>query len=195
MSKANPTIRLQKFWPANFLPDETREFKKIIEHFPAMLAKLTNKSRVISIYENFGKVGVGKATSRNSLKPLIPQLEQFEDFKGIYLFWLDDEPFYTGISRGVIKRIHQHIKGSNHFSSSLSYTMGREFHHEILGIKHIGTRKELDFDKFSKPFKRILREDCQVSFLPIKGSTELYLFEVYVAVQLKLHYYNRFKTH
>lgn len=195
MSKTNPTIKLQKYWPANFLPDEAREFKEIIENFPAMLAKLTSKSRVISIYENFGKVGVGKATSRNSIKPLIPQLEKSEDFKGVYLFWLDDEPFYTGISRGVIKRIHQHIKGSNHFSSSLSYTMGREFHNEFLGIKHTGTRKELDFDKFSGPFKKILREDCDVSFLSIKGSTELYLFEVYAAIQLKLHYYNKFKTH
>ncbi|AFL80516.1 hypothetical protein Aeqsu_1016 [Aequorivita sublithincola DSM 14238] len=195
MSNANPKVKLQKYWPPNFLPDETREFKEIIENFPAMLAKLKNKSRVISIYENFGKIGVGKATSHNSLKRLIPQLEQFEDFKGIYLFWLDDEPFYTGISRGVIKRIHQHIKGSNHFSSSLSYTMGREFHNEVLGIKHTGTRKELDFDKFSGPFKKILREDCQVSLLPIEGSTELYLFEVYVAIQLKLHYYNRFITH
>ncbi|GGW49891.1 hypothetical protein GCM10007383_37230 [Arenibacter certesii] len=160
-----------------------------------MLAKLTNKSKVISIYENFGEVGVGKATSRKSLTPLIPALKLSEDFKGIYLFWLNDEPFYTGISRGVIKRIHQHIKGSNHFSSSLSYTMGKEFHNEIEGIEHIGTRKELDFDKFSGPFKKILREECQISMLPIKGSTQLYLFEVYVAVQLKLHYYNRFKTH
>lgn len=84
MSKANPTIRLQKFWPAKFLPNETREFKEITESFPTILAKLTDKPRVISIYENFGKVGVGKATSCNSLKPLIPQLEQEKDFKGIY---------------------------------------------------------------------------------------------------------------
>jgi hypothetical protein len=195
MSKLNPSIKLKKHWPSNFVPDETREFKEITESFPAMLATLTDMSRVISIYDNFGKAGVGKVTSRNSLKPLIPQLEQQEDFKGIYLFWLDNEPFYTGISRGIIKRIHQHTKGSNHFSSSLSYTMGKEFHNEIEGIEHTGTRKELDFDRFSGPFKKILREECQVSMLPIKGSTELYLFEVYVAVQLKLSYYNRFKTH
>ena len=195
MDKLKAAIKLKKHWPSNFVPDETREFKEITESFPVMLATLTNKSRVISIYDNFGKAGVGKVTSRNSLKPLIPQLEHDEDFKGIYLFWLNNEPFYTGISRGVIKRIHQHTKGSNHFSSSLSYTRGKEFHNEIEGIEHTGTRKELDFDRFSGPFKKILREECQASMLPIKGSTELYLFEVYVAVQLKLSYYNRFKTH
>ncbi|CAM4015547.1 hypothetical protein [Gillisia hiemivivida] len=195
MQSKSAKIKLKDHWPSNFLPDETREFEEITESFPTMLAKLTDKSRVISIYKNFGKEGVGKVTSRKSLKSLIPQLEQEEDFTGVYLFWVHDEPFYTGISRGVIKRIHQHVKGSNHFSSSLSYTMGKEFHNEIESIKHTGTRKELDFDKFSGPFKKILRKECQVSLLPIKGSTELYLFEVYVAVQLKLHYYNRFKTH
>ncbi|WPY99843.1 hypothetical protein [Christiangramia sp. OXR-203] len=195
MESKSAKIKLKDHWPSNFLPDETRGFDEITENFSPMLAKLTDKSRVISIYENFGKEGVGNATSRKFLKTLIPQLKQDEDFKGIYLFWLNDEPFYTGISRGVVKRIHQHIKGSNHFSSSLSYTMGKEFHNEIEGIEHSGTRKELDFDKFSGPFKKILREECQVSLLPIKGSTELYLFEVYTAVQLKLHYYNRFKTH
>lgn len=195
MNNKYARIKLKKHWPSNFLPDETREFKEITETFSEMLATLTDKSRLISIYDDFGKAGVGKATSRKALKPLIPQLEQNEDFKGIYLFWLDEEPFYAGISRGVIKRIHQHTKGSNHFSSSLSYTMGKEFHNELEGVKHTGTRKELDFNKFSGPFKKILREKCQVSMLPIKGSTELYLFEEYVAVQLKLFYYNRFKTH
>lgn len=119
MLMITPDIKLKKHWPLNFLPDETRELKKITENFPAKLARLTDKSRIISMYDNFGITGVGKATSRKSLKNLIPQLEQDKDFKGIYLFWLDHEPFYTGISCGVIKRIHQHIKGSNHFSSSL----------------------------------------------------------------------------
>lgn len=74
-----PAIKLQKHWPSNFLPDETRGFKEITESFPAKLARLTDKSRVISIYDNFGKTGVGKATSRKSLKSLIPQLEQKDD--------------------------------------------------------------------------------------------------------------------
>ena len=68
MSKANPTIKLQKHWPLDFLPDETREFKEITKNFPAMLSMLTETSR-----------------------------------------------------------IHQHIKGSNHFFSSLSDAMEKSF--------------------------------------------------------------------
>jgi predicted GIY-YIG superfamily endonuclease len=195
MEKLLPSIKLKANWPTDFVPDEIREFKEITKNFSGLLDRLTDPTNVISIYDNFGKSGLGKATSRNLLKSLIIELENNKDFKGIYLFWLDNEPFYTGISRGVIKRIHQHIKGSNHFSSSLSYTMGKELHKEFLDVEHTGTRKELDFDKFSAPFKEILKKQCQVSILPINGSTELYLFEVYAAVQLKLHYYNKFKTH
>lgn len=195
MDKFQVSIKLREHWPSNFEIDEPRRFKEIIKSFPSMLTELTDKSRVISIYDYFGKAGVGKVTSRNSLKSLIPELDKDKDFKGIYLFWLDEEPFYTGISRGVIKRIHQHIKGANHFSSSLCYTMGKELHNEIEFIEHTGSRKELDFDKYAEPFKKLLREECQVSMLHIKGSTELYLFEVYVAVQLKLYYYNKFETH
>lgn len=195
MSTIKPKIKLKNNWPSAFEPDDTRDFKEITKAFPVMLQSLIETSSIISIYDTFGKVGIGKVASRELLKSSIPELIKAKDFRGIYLFWHDNEPFYTGISRGVIKRIHQHVKGVNHFSSSLSYKMGKQHHFELLNLKHIGTRNELDFNMYSGPFKKLLKEECQVSMLPINSSIELYLFEVYVAVELKLHYYNSFKTH
>lgn len=187
-------VKLKEHWPPNTVIDN-RSFKEISNNFSSMLPKLTSKENRINILDYFGKHGIGKKTSKKLLKSRFTKLEKEDDFKGIYVFWYKDEAFYTGISRGVIKRIFQHIKGANHFSSSLCYTMGRDLYEEISGKKHSGTRKELDFKKYSEPYKKFLREKCQISLLPIEGSIELYLFEVYVAVELNLHYYNKFDTH
>lgn len=40
-----------------------------------------------------------------------------------------------------------------------------------------------------------MKEECEIAILPISGSIELYLFECYAAIELGLHYYNRFDTH
>ncbi|OWW25058.1 hypothetical protein B4Q04_10950 [Zobellia sp. OII3] len=195
MSHQKPFIKLKKHWSSSFIPEDVRNFDEIINRFPKMLRTITKKSNIIDIYPVFGKSGIGKKNSIKLLKSKFPKVFNEEDFQGIYLFWHENEPFYTGISRGVVKRIHQHIKGKNHFSSSLSYLMGKQYHHELLGIKHKGTRREMDFDKYSSPFKKLLKEECQVSMLKIKSPVELYLFEVYLAVELKLSLYNQFKTH
>ena len=195
MERIDATIKLKKSWPEDFEQDDSRNFNEIIKGFPTLLKNLTSKSNKISVYEYFGKEGVGKATTKNLLESRFPILIDNTDFKGIYLFYHNNEPFYTGISKGVIKRIHQHIKGANHFSSSLSYQMGKQHHFETLQQLHKGTRKELDFKKFSEPFKKIMREECEIAILPISGSIELYLFECYAAIELGLHYYNRFDTH
>ena len=186
-------VKLKKHWPPDTI-DDSRSFFEIVSNFPSMLKKLTNKENRVDILEYFGKEGIGKKASYKLLKSKFTQLEK-ENLKGIYVFWYKEEAFYTGISRVVIKRIIQHIKGSSHFSSSLCYTMGKDRYEEISGKKHSGTRKELDFKKYSEPYKKFLKEKCQVSLLPIKSSIELYLFEVYVAVELNLHYYNKFDTH
>ena len=45
------------------------------------------------------------------------------DFKGLYIFLNKNIPFYVGISKGVISRIMQHIKGHSHNNSTLAYNI------------------------------------------------------------------------
>ncbi len=43
-----------------------------------------------------------------------------DNFPGCYVLMRGSRPFYVGISRGVAKRIIQHIKGRTHFDASLA---------------------------------------------------------------------------
>jgi len=79
------------------------------------------------------------------------------DFKGIYFFLLDNKPFYIGISKGVVGRICQHLKGKNHNTSSLAYKLGLLRYEYVNGRKHTGTRKDLNFLTEVEPVKNFLR--------------------------------------
>ena len=93
-------VKIKEDWPPNTVIDD-RSFSEIISNFPSMLKKLTNKENRIDILEYFGKESIGKKTSYKLLKSRFTQLEK-ENFKGIYVFWYNDEAFYTGISRIVL---------------------------------------------------------------------------------------------
>lgn len=137
--------------------------------------------------------GNGHIGGLKSIKQVLKGLPA-NDFKGIYVFIKDNIPFYVGISGGVIKRIIQHLKGNNHFSSSLCYKLGANYHFELLNIKHTGRRKDLDFDKWGKLAKQELLK-CNVAIMAVEEDLELYLFEVFVSMKLGTLFYNLFKTH
>lgn len=115
------------------------------------------------------------------------------DFKGIYFFLLNDKPFYIGISKGVIGRICQHIKGKNHNTSSLAYKLGLLRFEYLNKRKHIGTRKELNFENEVEPVKKFLQKQ-RIAWIPIENDEELYLFEIYCSMKYKT-ILNDFKTH
>src|ERR1700674_3468875 len=60
------------------------------------------------------------------IKTMLGRLERDRDFSGCYVLLRDGEPFYVGISRGVVGRLRQHGKGSTHFDASLAYRMACE---------------------------------------------------------------------
>lgn len=187
-------IKLRKNWPEKFVIPDTRSFEEVSRHFDKSFHALMAKENRFPISEYFGE-GVGLKSTQDKVKNTFPLREYDKDFQGIYLFFLNDEPIYTGISRVVLKRLQQHVKGSSHFTSSLCYKMGAHFYEETMGNKHTGGRKGLCFKTYSEPFKKRLRDFAEVAILPIESPIELYIFESYVAVEAKTFFYNRFETH
>lgn len=115
------------------------------------------------------------------------------DFKGLYVFLDGKKPFYIGISKGVIKRILQHVKGTNHNTATLTYKIGLLKFESEEGAKYEGARKDLDFEHYVLPFRNILMKQ-NVAFIPIESDEELVLFEIFCSMEFKTML-NTFETH
>lgn len=115
------------------------------------------------------------------------------DFQGLYVFVSGEVPIYVGISKGVIGRIDQHLKGRSHNTSTLAYNIGIVRHELISGKKYSSTRHGFDFVTGVEPAKEFLRKQ-KLAWIHIDNAEELYLFEIFCA--MKLHcWLNRFGTH
>lgn len=182
----------------------SKSFEEVVKGFPEKLAILTDLKRRLNMSEYFGnKIGVQTSIKLLLRDEKIPRswLKKCTtnkggtkiDFKGIYLFYQDNLPFYAGISRGVISRLNQHVKGKSHFTSSLAYKIGCMKYKSDNKEEYLGERKDFDFDKFVEPAKKYLLSQ-QVSFISIEDNDELALFEIYSSMKLGL-YLNSFKTH
>ena len=170
----------------------TRKFKHLNEVFEDWYKAWNPIQNNFRIEEYLGD-GLGVAKGLKKLKNEgLCDLDK--DFKGIYVLQKLGKPFYVGISKHVIKRIIQHVKGKNHFTSSLSYSLGAQSHIEKHGKSHEGGREGLDFEEYAEPEKRELLR-CDVSIFPVENDLELYLFEVFMAMKLKTLRYNKFQTH
>lgn len=115
------------------------------------------------------------------------------DFKGLYIYIYDDVPFYVGISKGVIGRTLQHLRGHSHNTSTLAFNIGLLGYEIRNGKKYIGNRKQFDFKSDVTPAKQFLLKQ-KIAFLPIPSDEEMYLFEIYCAMNLQCCL-NKFATH
>jgi len=134
---------------------------------------------------DFCKKGLG-------VKSIACELGRERDFSGCYVLIRDAEPFYVGISRGVIGRLRQHGTGKTHFDASLAYRMACQ------RVTHELTRDQAMKDStFLKAFEeaRELLVGCDVASIEITNPLELYLFEAYCAMELDTHRWNTFRTH
>ena len=181
-----------------------KSFKNIVEDFEKKLLDFNPIENNFKIDEYFGK-GIGKSTSMKLLMEdkIVKKewLREYKtkkgntkiDFKGLYVFIHNNKPFYVGISKGVIGRINQHIKGNNHNTSTLAYKIGLlkyEFENEK---KFKGKRKDLNFVNNVEPIKAFLKKQ-NIAFLPIENDEELVLFEIYCSIKLNT-WLNTFETH
>lgn len=167
-----------------------RSFQQIVNKFPQKLAEFNPVEKAFPIAEVFG-LGKGPVTSLQLLKAKAV-IDHTEDFKGLYVLLKENEPFYVGISRKVVQRIQQHLKGGSHFSASLAYKIGLGLHDQDNEVAFSGKRADLDI-KFIKKVQAELMQQ-RIAICPIDSDNELYLFEVYCAMELGTPY-NDFRTH
>ncbi|WP_394777119.1 hypothetical protein [Flavobacterium sp.] len=118
--------------------------------------------------------------------------KQKKDFKGLYIYIHNDIPFYVGISKGVIGRTIQHLKGHNHHSASLAYNIAKLLYKLEVREEYTKTRKEFDFNYATRVKDLLLKQ--KIAFIPISNDEEMYLFEIYCAMKYKCEL-NKFETH
>ena len=152
---------------------------------PAQMKELRRAMRSPHPMAEFGQTAVGPKT-------LLHRMGRSKDFAGSYVLMRGSRPVYVGISRVVIHRIMQHVKGRTHYDASLAYRMACE------GNAHTLTRdqamKRPSFRKAFEAAKHRLRR-MKVAFVEIEDPVELHLFEVYCAIKLDTARWNTFRTH
>jgi hypothetical protein len=115
------------------------------------------------------------------------------DFSGLYVFMNGNSPFYVGISKNVVGRVIQHLKGKSHHTSTLAYNIGLLRHELITGMPHTGTRNDFNFADGVEPEKQFLFKQ-RLAWIPIVSPEELYLFEIFCAMKMEC-WVNKFETH
>jgi len=177
--------------------DIDKSFNSITDNFDVMFNEFNPINNCFPLKKYFGK-GKGFATAKKEmLYDNVIKADWLsgsnDDFMGVYIFFNNDLPFYVGISRGVIKRILQHLKGKSLNTSTLAHKIGL-INYELKYKKEFeGRRKELDFKSEVEPIKEFLL-DQNIAILNIENDEELYLFEVYCAMKFNLGL-NKFRTH
>lgn len=129
---------------------------------------------------------------KSATREALSQAKRTTDFPGCYVFVDKDRPVYVGISRGVVKRLVQHLNYESHFTANLVYRMASEdFPHEM---KRDQAMKDEQFREVFLSAQGRLRE-MSVAFVQIDNDLELYLFEVMAAMHLDTDTWNTFRTH
>ncbi len=133
----------------------------------------------------FGTQGLGP-------KGIFNRLGIVDDFAGCYVLIEIETPIYVGISRSVVQRLSQHVKGRTHYDASLAYRIASE--NKSHGLQRDAAMKDPEFINEFNRAKNYLKS-LNVAFIKIENDLELYLFEVYCAMHLKTVKWNTFRTH
>lgn len=118
------------------------------------------------------------------------------DPSGCYVLMESARPVYVGISRGVIKRLRDHVLGSDHMVATLAYRIAATKHpHGTTATLAMG---DLTFHaRFDESRQYLL--GLNTAFVEIANPLELYLFEAYCAMELDTGFdtggWNTFRTH
>lgn len=129
---------------------------------------------------------------KSATRELLSLLNLTDDFPGCYVFYDGETPVYVGISRTVVKRLSQHLNQDSHYSASLVYKMASEdYPHEM---KRDQAMKDEQFRRVFFDVQERLRS-MRVAYIEIDNDLEMYLFEVYAAMQLDTATWNTFRTH
>jgi predicted GIY-YIG superfamily endonuclease len=161
-------------------------FKELAEQrLPALMEAMKEALSNPLLMSQFAAYKVGKKT-------ILKDLKKKSDFQGCYVLSDKNGPLYVGISRGVVQRLIQHVKGKTHFDASFAYRIASEnYEHEM------SRGDAMNHDVFKTYFSdaQIYIADMSVAFIEISNDLELYLFEVYCSMELDTSLWNTFRTH
>ncbi len=152
---------------------------------PGHLKRLRRAMRSPWQAANLARSSVGPKTFAKSVG-----LEN--DISGCYVFMRGARPIYVGISRGVLARIRQHLRGRGHFDASLAYSMAQDKQPTP------GRRSDaMKNPRFRRAFRAAQRDISRlnVAAVVIENPLELHVFEAYAAMKLKTSKWNTFRTH
>lgn len=152
---------------------------------PKLMEKMRMRMASPTPMSLFAKKGVGKRT-------LLKYFGIKSDFSGCYVLIENETPFYVGISRSVISRLLQHVKGTTHFDASLAYRIANtHLEHDLSRGNAMQTQEmQIQFNKAKEQISKM-----HVAFIEIKNDLEVYLFEAYCSMELDTKDWNTFATH
>jgi predicted GIY-YIG superfamily endonuclease len=161
-------------------PRETKQsFAKVVQQFPAILSEL-RQQQPMAWRDYFGP-GRGRTSTK---KMLLAEgkahwfREDAPDFRGLYVWYHKEHPFYVGISNNVLQRVGQHAKAKDHYSASMAYKIARD-----LWPTEEKTRRA-DYDQENIAVVREWLMDQHLRMMPINDFDQLALFEIFCAMEL-----------
>lgn len=154
------------------------------EILPRRMEELRRAIQSPTPLAHFAEYGVGPKT-------ILQRMGKTADFSACYVL-IDDAPFYVGISRTAIQRLRDHVRGSDHWTASLAHTMAvRESGYR--GTRNAAAENAAYAEAFTQAKNRL--SEGNVAFVEIENPVELYLLEVYAAMELDTSEWNSFATH
>ena len=156
---------------------------------PAYMARLRERISNPTALAAFAVKGVGPATMRG-------RLGFDSDPRGCYVLIDNGRPVYVGISKRMIARLMEHVRGSDHLTATLVYRIAAHRHPHGMTAAHA-----MEDEGFRLHFEdaRTYLLSLHVAFVEIDNPLELYLFEPYCALELDTGFeaggWNTFETH
>ncbi|TGM04823.1 endonuclease [Leptospira barantonii] len=168
-----------------------RDFEEITQvRIPKIFSILSERLKNQFPMNRFYEFGIGETQMSNSIRSHF-NLKSTEEFSGCYVFSEGEEHKYVGISRNVVLRLRQHLKGKNFTHSSLAFKITKKKMN--LGLTN---KESMRNEEFLKEFRNVQKRISTwgLSVIEISDPVELYLFEVYASLKLNT-VYNNFETH
>ena len=129
---------------------------------------------------------------KSPTRQVLSRFNRTKDFPGCYVFIDGEKPIYVGISRGVLKRLVQHLNCESHYSATLLYRMASEdYPHEM---KRDQAMRDEQFKAVFFSAQERLRQ-MKIAYVEIENDLELYLFEIFASMKLDTATWNTFRTH
>lgn len=167
-----------------------RSFSQLAQEvLPQLMTMLRERMQDPVPLAEFATKGVGPVTMRQ-------RLSLADDPRGCYVLLDADRPVYVGISKHVIQRLMEHMRGTDHLTATLAYRIACAQH------PHTLTAAEAMKDpEFCSQFEavKLSMATWSVAFVEVENPLELYLFEAYCAMELDTGFeaggWNTFATH